>query len=104
MSEMLRLSDVMVRTIGYLDSLTGNNGMSQLQLNDLATRWRQAFYRGPRALGEITDKDEISRHAWLRLLHQGGGKWRKLDVRAISPAAKAQGRSAETRTRSIKSA
>ena len=96
MSEMLRLSDVMVYTIGYLDSLTGSSrGMSQLRLNDLAHQTGgEAFYpQGRQALDEIYAriKDEISSRYTLGYVSsnpKGDGKWRKLDVRAISPAAK----------------
>ena len=96
MSEMLRLSDVMVYTIGYLDSLTGNSrGMSQLRLNGLAHQTGgEAFYpQGRQALDEIYAriKDEISSRYTLGYISsntRADGKWRKLDVRAISPAAK----------------
>jgi len=96
MSEMLRLSDVMVYAIGYLDSLTGNSrGMSQLRLNDLAHQTGgEAFYpQGRQALDEIYAriKDEISSRYTLGYVSsnpKADGKWRKLDVRAIPPAAK----------------
>lgn len=96
MSEMLRLSDVMVYAIGYLDSLTGNSrGMSQLRLNDLAHQTGgEAFYpQGRQALDEIYAriKDEISSRYTLGYVSsnpKADGKWRKLEVRAISPAAK----------------
>lgn len=96
MSEMLRLSDVMVYAIGYLDSLRGNSrGMSQLRLNDLAHQsGGEAFYpQGREALGEIYARirDEISSRYTLGYVSsnpKSDGKWRKLDVRAISPAAK----------------
>jgi Ca-activated chloride channel family protein len=96
MSEMLRLSDVMVYAIGYLDSLTGNSrGMSQLRLNDLAHQsGGEAFYpQGRQALDEIYAriKDEISSRYTLGYVSSNpktDGKWRKLEVRAISPAAK----------------
>ena len=97
MSEMLRLSsDVMVYAIGYLDSLSGNSrGMSQLRLNDLAHQTGgEAFYpQGRQALDDIYAriKDEISSRYTLGYVSSNAkadGKWRKLEVRAIAPAAK----------------
>ena len=96
MSEMLRLSDVMVYAIGYLDGLTGSSrGMSQLRLNDLAHQTGgEAFY--PMGGGPLTEiyariKDEISSRYTLGFTSTNttaDGKWRKLEVRATSPAAK----------------
>jgi len=96
MSEMLRLGDVMVYAIGYLDSLTGNSrSMSQLRLNDMAHQTGgEAFYpQGRQALDEIYTriKDEISSRYTLGYISsntKADGKWRKLDVRATAPAAK----------------
>jgi Ca-activated chloride channel family protein len=103
MSEMLRLSDVMVYAIGYLDGLQGSNrGMAQLRLNDMAHQTGgEAFY--PMGGGPLTEiyariKDEISSRYTLGFTSTNkaaDGKWRKLDVRATAPAAKG----AKVRTR-----
>jgi len=96
MSEMLRLSDVMVYAIGYVEGLTGSSrGMSQLRLNDLAHQTGgEAFYpMGKQALDEIyvRIKDEISSRYTLGYISTNktaDGKWRKVEVRATAPAAK----------------
>lgn len=96
LSEMLRLSDVMVYAIGYVEGLTGSNrGMSQLRLNDLAHQTGgEAFYPiGKQALDEIYTriKDEISSRYTLGYISTNktaDGKWRKLEVRTTAPAAK----------------
>lgn len=96
LSEMLRLSDVMVYAIGYVEGLTGSSrGMSQLRLNDLAHQTGgEAFYPiGKQALDEIYAriKDEISSRYTLGYISTNktaDGKWRKLEVRAAAPAAK----------------
>jgi VWFA-related protein len=96
MSEMLRLSDVMVYTIGYLDGLTGNSrGMSQLRMNDLAhqTGGEAFFPMDKKSLDDIyvRIRDEIASRYTLGYISTNrvaDGKWRKLEVRSTAPSAK----------------
>jgi len=102
MIEMLRLSDVMVYAIGYLDSLRGSRGTAQLRLNDLAHQTGgEAFFPVDRkALDEIYAKIEeeiASRYSlgFMSTNRAADGKWRKVEVRVTGPA----GKGAKVRTR-----
>jgi len=100
MSEMLRLSDVMVYAVGYLGGLTGSSrGMSQLRLNDLSHQsGGEAFYpMGGDALDDIYARirDEIASRYTLGYVSTNrvsDGKWRRLDVRTTEPGAKVRTR------------
>jgi len=100
--EMLRLGDVMVYAIGYLDSLRGSRGAAQLRLNDLAhqTGGEAFFPLDRKQLDEIYGKieDEIASRYSLGFMSTNrarDGKWRKVEVRVTSPA----GKGAKVRTR-----
>jgi Ca-activated chloride channel family protein len=102
MIEMLRLSDVMVYAIGYLDSRSGSRGSGQLRLNDLAHQTGgEAFFPVDRkALDEIYAKIEeeiASRYSlgFMSTNRAADGKWRKVEVRVTAPA----GQGAKVRTR-----
>jgi VWFA-related protein len=103
MIEMLRLSDVMVYAIGYMDSLRSSRGTAQLRLNDLAhqTGGEAFFPMGRDALDEIYERiiEEISSRYTLGYVSTravGDGKWRKLEVKVKGDRAKG----AKVRTRS----
>jgi Ca-activated chloride channel family protein len=96
LTEMLRLGNVMVYPIGYVDGLTGGSrGMAQLRLNDIAKQTGgEAFYpMGRSSLDEIYSriKEEISSRYTLGFTSTNtvaDGRWRKLEVRATAPAAR----------------
>lgn len=100
--EMLRMSDVMVYAIGYVESLRASRGTAQLRLNDIAHQTGgESFYPLDRkSLDEIYAKirDEIASRYTLGYISSNratDGKWRKLSVRVNAPAAKG----AKVRTR-----
>ncbi len=102
MIEMLRLSDVMVYAIGYLDSLRGSRGTAQLRLNDVAhqTGGEAFFPMDKKQLDEIYAKIEeeiASRYSlgFISTNRAADGKWRKVEVRVTAPA----GKGAKVRTR-----
>jgi VWFA-related protein len=103
MIEMLRLSDVMVYAIGYVDSLRTSRGIAQLRLNDLARQsGGEAFYPlGRDELDKIYERiiAEISARYTLGYVSTrtvSDGKWRKLEVKVKGDRAKG----AKVRTRS----
>ena len=102
MIEMLRLSDVVVYAIGYLDSRRGSRGTAQLRLNDLAhqTGGEAFFPLDRKQLDEIYAKIEeeiTSRYSlgFISTNRAADGKWRKVDIRVTAPS----GKGAKVRTR-----
>lgn len=100
--EMLRLSNVMVYAIGYMDNLGSSRMTAQVRLNDVAHQTGgEAFYpMGRQALDDIYKRilDEIGARYTLGYIptnRVADGKWRKIDVRATAPSAKG----AKVRTR-----
>ena len=100
--EMLRLSNVMVYAIGYMDNLGSSRMTAQVRLNDVAHQTGgEAFYpMGRQALDDVYKRilDEIGARYTLGYISTNrvaDGKWRKVDVRATAPSAK----SAKVRTR-----
>ncbi len=101
MIEMLRLSDVMVYAIGYLDGLR-NRGTAQLRLNDVAhqTGGEAFFPVDKKQLDEIYAKIEeeiASRYSlgFISTNRTADGKWRKVEVQVTAAA----GKGARLRTR-----
>lgn len=93
--EMLRLSNVMVYAIGYMDNLGSSRMTAQVRLNDVAHQTGgEAFYpMGRQALDDIYKRilDEIGARYTLGYIptnRVADGKWRKIDVRATAPSAK----------------
>lgn len=100
--DMLRMSNVMVYAIGYMDSLGSRRSTAQLRLNDIAHQTGgEAFYpMGRESLDEIYKRilDELGARYTLGYISTNrvaDGKWRKLEVRATAPSAKG----AKVRTR-----
>lgn len=100
LSEMLRLSDVVVYSIGYLDALYGRSrGMSQLRLNDLSHQTGgQSFYpMGKSALDEIyvRIREELSSRYTLGYVSTNrvaDGAWRKVEVKTTRSGTKVRTR------------
>ena len=100
--EMLRRSNVMVYTIGYVENLGSSRATGQIRLNDMARQTGgEAFYpMGRKNLDEIYARilEELGARYTLGYISANpvtNGKWRKLEVRSTSPAA----RGAQVRTR-----
>lgn len=93
--EMLRLSNVMVYAIGYLENLGSQRNAAQVRLNDLAHQTGgEAFYPlGREALDGIYKRilDEIGARYTLGYVstnRTANGKWRKLEVRVTAPGTR----------------
>ncbi len=100
--EMLRLSNVMVYAIGYLENLGSSRATAQLRLNEVSHQTGgEAFYPlGRKNLDEIYARilDELGARYTLGYIstnRRTNGKWRKLEVRSTAPSAKG----AKVRTR-----
>ena len=100
--DMLRLSNVMVYAIGYMENLGSSRGMAQIRLNEVARQTGgEAFYpMGRKNLDEIYARilDELGARYTIGYISTNrvtNGKWRKLEVRSTAPAAKG----AQVRTR-----
>jgi len=100
--EMLRLSNVMVYAIGYMENLGSSRMTAQVRLNDVAHQTGgEAFYpMGRQALDDIYKRilDEIGARytlGYVSTRRAADGKWRKLEVRATAQSAKG----AKVRTR-----
>ena len=100
--EMLRRSNVMVYSIGYVEELGSSRATGQVRLNDMAHQTGgESFYPlGREALDEAYQRilDELKSRYTLGYVSTNlaaDGKWRKLQVRATAPSAKG----AKVRTR-----
>jgi Ca-activated chloride channel homolog len=100
--EMLRLSNVMVYAIGYLDNHGARRSTGQVRLNDIAhqTGGEAFFPMDKESLDEIYKRilDELGARYTLGFIptnRTGDAKWRKLEVRVTAPGAKG----AKVRTR-----
>ncbi|MEO6223408.1 MAG: VWA domain-containing protein [Vicinamibacterales bacterium] len=100
--EMLRLSNVMVYAIGYLENLGSSRATAQVRLNEVSHQTGgEAFYPlGRKNLDEIYARilDELGARYTLGFISTNplpNGKWRKLEVRSTAPGAKG----AKVRTR-----
>jgi Ca-activated chloride channel homolog len=100
--EMLRRSNVMVYSIGYVEQLGSNRPLGQVRLNDMAHQTGgESFYPlGRDALDKAYERilDEIKSRYTLGYVSTNpmhDGKWRKLEVRATG--AKAKGAKVRTR-------
>ena len=100
--EMLRRSNVMVYSIGYVEELGSSRATGQVRLNDMAHQTGgESFYPlGREALDKAYERilDELKSRYTLGYVSTNPaaeGKWRKLQVRATAPSAKG----AKVRTR-----
>jgi Ca-activated chloride channel family protein len=100
--EMLRRQNVLVYAIGYIENLGSSRANGQVRLNDMARQTGgEAFYpMGREDLDRVYKRilDEIKSRYTLGYTStnpSADGKWRKLEVRLTSPAAKG----AKVRTR-----
>jgi Ca-activated chloride channel homolog len=102
LTEMLRRSNVMVYSIGYVEELGSSRAIGQVRLNDMAHQTGgESFYPlGREALDKAYERilDELKSRYTLGYVSTNpaaDGKWRKLQVRATAPSAKG----AKVRTR-----
>ena len=93
--EMLRRSNVMVYSIGYVEELGSSRATGQVRLNDMAHQTGgESFYPlGREALDKAYERilDELKSRYTLGYVSTNpaaDGKWRKLQVRATAPSAK----------------